>query len=88
MDKNNAVRNQKVFITLDSVLELQERLRHEEAGYIAARKVWQDTPTTVGCEGEKRESSRTMAVWQARVDALSGVVKLFDLPIETKINRG
>jgi len=80
-----AVQNQKVFITLQAVMELQDRLRHEEEGFLANRKLWQETPSGTP---EKAEKYDTMRIWQARVDVLSGVVKLFDLPIETKVNRG
>jgi hypothetical protein len=76
----NAVGNQKVFVTLKTVLELQDLLRHTESEMV---RRFQESKATLG--DHERERLRLLTVEKrVEVDMLNRVIALLNLPIETQ----
>lgn len=73
MEKNNAVRNQKVFVSLTSVLDLQERYLQIVAQ--AEKDYHSDKPHGNSYTVERKR-------------AIEEVIDLLDLPINKKTLRG
>lgn len=82
MDKDKAVQNQKVFVTLRSVVDLTTEY-HRVCGEL--NRIKQQRKTT-GADPNS-EGDYGLSIWRARKQAMEWVIQTLSLPIETQLEK-
>lgn len=78
MDTNKSVQNQKVFVTLESVLLFQDKIREAEKRFDESREKWQALKDD---DGRKSGALATMSENRAVLGAMLRLVDTLQLPI-------